>query len=530
MVQSGLALDPRADDPIFRQIFDQLAERIRTGAYPAGFRLPPTRALARELGTHRNTIVRAYADLASAGFVVSTVGRGTFVATLRVAEAPAPPGRASARPRAPSSGPRLPAGVDAAIPWEALMSRAARAEPLGRVHRLVRQGPLAGDVVNLTRMQPSADLLPHDLLRRCLDFVLRTRRASALTYAPPEGLPRLRERIAEDLARQGVPVAASDIVVTTGSQQAIDLLARALLDPGDTLLLDGATYTGAVNLFTLAGAHLVPVPVDAEGPELSGLERLASSAGGVGRVGVKGLYVMPNYSNPTGAVMSSARRHALVRWARAAKVPLIEDDYGADLRLSSEPAPPALRALDRDVLYLSTFSKRLIPALRVGFCAVPPKLLPAVVGLKHALDLGTSLVMQHALAEFMERGYLRAHVSRVVAEYGARRDALEAALARHLPRSVTWRHPESGVVLWVELPPDVDPEGVYEESRRRGVLVSPASLFAVEGHVASGVRLSFCGEPPHRLAVGAKRFADAVRAVLARSRRAPAGAGAVGLV
>src|SRR3954451_9670034 len=222
---TGIILDHALDAPLYRQIFDQVVLRIRTGAYPVGYRLPPTRSLARELSTNRNTVVRVYEDLESAGFVSSRVGRGTFVSE---------PPRSVPLPTLTERPP---------LPWAQLASRAVEAEPHGRFDRLSRATAVpAGDVINLTRMQPPPDMIPHELLRRCLDHVMKTQGAKTLGYAPREGVPRLRAQIVADLARQGVPASAEDIVVTTGSQQALDLVARSLINPGDPFLVDQATY------------------------------------------------------------------------------------------------------------------------------------------------------------------------------------------------------------------------------------------------------------------------------------------------
>jgi GntR family transcriptional regulator/MocR family aminotransferase len=485
---TGLAVQAGSDEPLYKQIFDQIVDRIRTRAFPPGYRLPPTRDLARELSTHRNTVVRAYVDLERAGFVSSVVGRGTFVAAHST---PTPLRVEPARAHS--------------LPWSSLVSSAAKAEPLARAERLKRN--FAGrDLVNLTRMQPAPELLPDELFRRCVEHVMRTRGASALGYAPHDGLPRLRELIAEDLARQGVPASADDIVITTGSQQGIDVLARMLINPGDAVLVDSTTYPGALSLFTAAGARLIPVPSDDEGPDPEALRRLA-------RAGAKAFYLMPNCHNPTGRTISAERRRALVAFSHEAGVPLIEDDFGADLHLTEAPPPPALRALDGEVIYMSTFSKKLLPALRTGFLLCPPALRPALSAMRHAMDLGSSLLVQHALAEFLERGYLRAHVARTVPEYRARRDALEAGLRASLPRSWKWQSPERGVVLWLPLPPGLDPELLYEEAFRRGVLVAPSSVYAVEGRAERGVRLAFCFEPIDRLTKGARKLGEAVRAL-----------------
>ncbi|CAN5253861.1 PLP-dependent aminotransferase family protein [soil metagenome] len=495
----GLTVDPRRDEPIYRQIFDQVVARVQAGTFPPGFKLPPSRILARTLHTHRNTIARAYADLEDAGFVSSTVGRGTFV---------------EPQVKARDAGREAVAG---AMPWSSLLSRGARGETLGRMERFHRPN-MGRDVVNLVRMQPSDDLLPEKLLRRSLERILAELGPKALSYAPPEGIQRLRDQIAIDLVSRGVPAAADDVIVTTGSQQALDLVARALVDPGDAILVDPTTYSGAIDVFSLAGARLLPVPSDREGPDPLALERFARS-------GAKALYLMPNGHNPTGLTISSARRHELVAWSRASGIPIIEDDYGAGLTLDEHVAPPHLRALDADVIHLSTFSKRLIPALRAGYVVAPPSLRNVLRPMERVMDLGTSAVLQHALADFLERGYLRAHTTRILVEYRARRDALEGALRKALPKDVHWNRPSHGLVLWIPLPAAIDPERLHEEALRQGVLVSPSPLWSVEPGAERGVRLAFCAEPPARLVEGAKRLGKAFKVLLSstnKDRREPA--------
>ncbi|HVY47057.1 MAG TPA: PLP-dependent aminotransferase family protein, partial [Minicystis sp.] len=473
--------------------------RIRAGTFPAGYRLPAARALADEIGAHRNTVVRAYVSLEAAGFVTSTVGRGTFVAKAR-------PGPKLAPPRASEAG---------GLPWAALLSRATAAEPLSRFDRLqTAYGPEPRDAVNLARLAPSPDLLPVELLRRCFEHVFRRLGARALAYAPRDGLPRLRGLIAEDLRAQGVPADASCVLVTNGSQQAIDLVVRLLVDPGDAFFVDAATYTGATSALLDAGARPIAVPCDGEGPSLAFLERH-------GRSGAKGLYTIPNSHNPTGLSLSTERREALVAWAQRAGVPLVEDDYAGDIQLGDAPIPPALRALDRDVIYIGTFSKKLVPALRVGFILCPEPLRAPLATLKHALDLGTSGLVQHALAEFLERGYMRAHLARVVPAYRARRDALEAALAAHLPRGLRVRHAEQGLLVWLPLPPGLAADAVTQEARRGGVLVGSSSLFTTGAETPQGLRLTFCAEPPDRLIEGAKRLGKAISALLPVARAGP---------
>ena len=509
----GIRLEPSSETPLYQQLFDQIVERARTGAFPGGFRLPPTRTLASELGTHRNTIVRAYAELELAGFVSSTVGRGTYVKPAIAQPAAAPPAsRAESPPAAPA----------ASFPWASLVAERAKSEPLERFRRIGRQ-VARGEFVNLTRMQPSPDLVPDDLFRRCLDHVMKTHGARAMGYAPDEGVPRLRERIAEDLVRQGVPARAEDVLVTTGSQQALDVVARALVDPGDTILAQEMTYPGALRIFAAAGARLESVPVDREGPVLSGILN-------AGRGRAKGFYVQTNHCNPTGTCVGAERRRELVRFSREQGVPLIEDDYAADLELDGGAPPPALRALDGEVIYVGTYSKKLIPALRVGFVLCPPSLREHLVALKHTTDLGTSTLLQHALAEFLERGYLVPHLGRARAAYRARRDVLVSTLDKHMPKAIEWDVPSRGVTIWLRLPRDLAPEAVFEEGRRRGVLVSPGVLCGVDG-TSTGVRLTFCYEEEGRLVEGGKRIALAIETLLSKKKgKAPQESVSVGML
>lgn len=497
-----IELNPASEVALYQQLFDAIAARIRSGALANGTRLPPTRILAAQLGTHRNTVVRAYRALEDAGFVAGTVGRGTYVQR--------PP--ASALVVAPTHA--------SGVAWDSLMSRQSGAEPLRRAERFSQQlaGPRA---IHLSRMQPSEDLLPDQLFRRCLDHVLTTIGPKALGYAPRSGVLRLREQIALDLAHQGVSAAPEDVIVTSGSQQALDLLARLLVNPGDALIVNTETYTGALSAFTLAGARLVTVPNDDEGPELNVLERLAQS-------GAKGIYLMPSCQNPTGLAISSTRRRALVDWSRRAGIPLIEDDYVSDLHLDGTPVAP-LRALDGDVIYVGTYSKKLIPALRVGYVIAPVALRARLESLKHASDLGCALI-QYALAEFLERGYLRAHLARVLPEYRARRAALESSLREHLPEGIRWQRPGAGLLLWLPLPEGVDPQAVFEAAREEGVLVMPSTMTRAGDACEAGIRLTFCAEPTDRLIEGGKRLGRALSRVLQRSVRDRLELGAVAVI
>ncbi len=500
----GLSLDASLSTPLYQQLFDAIVDRIRTGAFPAGFRLPPTRVLAKELDAHRNTVVRAYTRLEQAGFTGSTVGRGTFVLALPKEEAPA---------ITPQHEPTM--------RWAGLLATRVRAEPFDRLRRITRAAA-PSEHVNLTRLQPSPDLIPIELFQRCLDHVLRTQGSRALGYTPHEGVPLLREAVARDLLRRGVPARPEDVVITSGSQQGLDVIARALLEPGDSVLLDEATYTGALQIFTAAGARAEPIASDDEGPSMAALKAAESVRSS------KLLYLMPGHANPTGRRISEARRRALCAWSRERSVALIEDDYAADLELEHEAPVPAMRALDGDVLHVGTYSKKLMPALRIGYLLCPPALREPLVALKHATALGTSSLLQHALAEFLERGYLAPHLGRVQEAYRRRRDALVSSLNQHLPSSMKVSAPKRGVTLWLPLPDALPIDTVFDETRRHGVLVSPGAMFRV-GDGARGIRVTYCWESEERLREGGKRLGQVLTSLL-KTKRVSAVEPSIGLV
>ena len=493
----GITLRSERGAPVYQQIFDQIASRIRSGVLPPGFRLPPSRALASELGTHRNTVVRAYAELEAAGFLSSTVGRGTFVKAWRKTQPPQ-----DTEP------------LERTMPWSSMLSKAARSEPLKRFVRLSRtSGPR--NAIDLLKMQPAPELIPLELFRRCLEHALKTAGTTALGYAPKDGFRALRKGVVDDLARRGVPASVDDVIITTGSQQGIDLVARTILDPGDVVVTHTSTYSGALQVFAASGAHVVGVPNDDQGPDLDALRRLGARH-------PKLVYLMPNHANPTGACLSRERRAAVLAWARDAQVAVIEDDYAADLELDDSVLPPALRALDPDVLHVGTFSKRLIPALRIGYMVTPPRLKPHILALKHTTDLSGSALNQLALAEFLDRGLLVAHLNRIQPAYRARRDILLGELRRRLSSEIRWQRPIRGVSVWLELPDHVDPQQAAEEAKTRGVLVAPGQHYAVDEAVLPGIRVNFCFESQDRLRLGARRLAEALDAVLARSDRSGA--------
>ncbi|MBK04901.1 MAG: hypothetical protein CL920_25055 [Deltaproteobacteria bacterium] len=491
---AGVKLEDDNGIPLYRQLVDQLSTRIRSGALPSGYKLPPTRELAKDLNIHRNTVVRAFEELSALGFVKSMVGRGTFVADVEEA-----PIRYTETLDVPQRS----------LPWDTLVSQATELETVQKIRRISQQ-VRHREWYNLARMEPPVSLFPVERFRHCIDHVLRTQKGKALRYAPREGLERLRTLLVDQLATKGIPVRVEDVMITTGSQQGLDLVARALLDPGDTILMQTATYTGALGVFSASGARSIGVPGDDDGPSIEFLHRLNTNR-------VKGFYLMPDVCNPTGVCISEKKREKIIEWSHERGIPLIEDDYASDMELDDELPPPALRALDPEVIYMGTFSKKLIPALRVGYLICPQAFHKRILPMKHAMDLGTSVLIQQALAEFLERGYMRAHLKQILPEYKKRRDALEASLTENLPEEITWNHPKRGPLLWLKLPQYISPEEAFEEARREGVLVNPSSLHeATNQRGPNGLRLVFLHEEPERLHEAGKRLGQALKRLCQR--------------
>jgi len=330
-----------------------------------------------------------------------------------------------------------------------------------------------------------------------MQAVLRNDGRDVLGYGPPAGHPPLRRFIAGEMRQRGMHVSEEEIVVTNGSQQAIDLIARALVDPGDGVLVENPTYLGAVQVFQSYGAEIDGIPVDSEGAMVS----VVPDA--IERRRPKLLYLMPNFQNPTSRTMSRSRRESLAAVLASGRVVVVEDDFGGELRYEGEDLP-TLKSLDRGgcVVYLSTFGKKLLPGLRVGWLAAPQPLAERIAHLKKISDYSTSVLLQAALHEFCRRGELRRHLGQVVGHYRERRDAMLAALEDCFPRSAEWTRPEGGLVVWVTLPDGVGAEDVAAEASAQGVLVGCGDLFYLGRPRRENLRLAFSQASPVQIRDG----------------------------
>jgi DNA-binding transcriptional MocR family regulator len=336
--------------------------------------------------------------------------------------------------------------------------------------------------------------MPVEEFGKAMARVLGDRGVEALTYGPTAGYAPLRETIAAGMRRNGSAGDPASILVTNGSQQALELAFRALVDPGDAVVVEEPTYTGAISALAALGARLVGVPLDAEGirPDLLALA--------MERHRPRVLYVQPTFHNPTSRVMGEARRREVLDIAARHRCLVVEDDWAGDLHFEGAHAP-SLHALDggRHVLYISTFSKKLLPGLRIGWIAAPEPVFDRLLALKQIEDCGTSPLVQAALHEFIAWGGQDDHLARVRTAYRSRALAMDAAMRAEFPSGARWTAPKGGLFTWVELPESIDGDELFAAARDRGVLIGRGSLFHVASPGRNTLRLTFSAESEGRI-------------------------------
>ncbi|MFI7118705.1 PLP-dependent aminotransferase family protein [Amycolatopsis sp. NPDC049868] len=358
-------------------------------------------------------------------------------------------------------------------------------------------------VISFAGGVPAPELFDVDGLRAAFGRALADGPAQrALQYSPTEGNPRLRELLAERLSGRGLPTTVDDLLITTGSQQGLQLLSTALLDPGATVLVEEPVYLSALQCFQLAEARIVPVPGDEEGIDPVALDEIAATE----RPSL--LYLVPTFSNPSGRTVGPERRRALAEVIARHGFWLVEDDPYHELRYRGEREEPlsARPELAGRTIYLGTFSKVISPGMRLGWFRAPSELLRRVAILKQATDLHTSTVDQAAAAEYLAAADLDAHVRRLCATYRVRRDAMMAELPAITPPGTTWTDPDGGMFVWVTLPGGADTDRLLPEALRHDVAFVPGSAFQVGEPDRAALRLSFAAHGPETIAEGLRRL------------------------
>lgn len=380
------------------------------------------------------------------------------------------------------------------------------------------------DMISFAPGYPAEDQFPWQALREIAAELLTGRDGAVLQYGPTRGYRPLRDATIDLMRVRHVTSTPDQIVMTTGSQQGLDLVARVLLDPGDVALMELPSYTGAITAFRNVGAALVGVRQEHDGIDLDHLEATFGRLRAEGRR-VKLLYVVPNFQNPTGLLMSLAKRTAVLEWANRHRVLIVEDDpyrdiYFPDVSREDDTRPIAADDTRGMVVYLSSFSKTLAPGFRVGWVSAPPAVASKLELSKQAEDLCTGGLDQRIVYEACRRGLLETHVPALRAHYQHKRDTMVAAIAREMPGRVSWVAPRGGFFLWAALEHGVTTADVMPLAQARGVIFVEGRAFFVDGSGAEFMRLSFSAPSPARIDEGVARLAAAIAD--ASSRRASA--------
>jgi len=459
------------------RIYRQVRDAIRSGRLRHGERMPASRDLAEQLSVSRTTVTVAYERLTAEGYLAARVGSGTFVA------APAKPRRSPARRSETAARP--------ASRWRNLDDPLWR-EPL----------PIAYD---FSIGSPDASLFPLETWRRLVAGELRGGIRRSAHYQDPAGLHRLREAVARHIGvARSVDAVADDVVVTSGAQQAFDLIGRVLLEPGDVVAVEDPGYPPVRQLMESLGARVVPVPVDDRGLRVDALPDDARL-----------VYVTPSHQFPTGAVMSLDRRAALLEWASAHDAVIVEDDYDSEYRFADRPLDP-LQSLDDQgrVIYVGTFSKTMLPTLRLGFLVAPPSLIPALTSAKRLTDWHNDSVTQGAMARFVDSGGFARHVRQATKAYASRQAAIIAEVDSLL--GDTLRVVPSVAGLHLCLVPIDGGDGAFAASRivadaaASGVAVQDLARFAAGPVAREGLLLGFGAIAPADVPDGLRLLARAI--------------------
>ncbi len=499
--------------PLFQQIYRSLRAEILAHRLAPGTRLPSTRALAADLGVSRNVAMLAYEQLRGEGYALARIGSGTIVAPTLPEDwgaAPRDPRRAAAAPRDPRHAAATSHDPRRGAPARGTAPRLARAG--ARAMTIARGIPLRWELrrevpYDFRFGRPAFADFPHAIWCRLLGR--RARRASRrdLDYGPPEGRLELREALAERLRRyRGIDAAAAQIVIVNGSQQALDLVTRALVDPGDRVLIEEPHYLGARWVFTAGGAELVPAVVDGDGMQVP--RPLAS--GRAPRLA----YVTPSHQFPTGVVLPLARRLELLDWAARSGAFVVEDDYDSEYRYAGRRLQ-ALAGLDAGgrTIYVGTFSKLMFPALRLGYLVLPEALVEPIVAVKALADTGSSTLEQLALADFIHEGHFERHLSRSRARNAARREALLAALREHFGDRAEVCGAATGlhVLAWLRSRRGTPIAQVERRAAAAGVGVYSVAPYYLSPPRRTGVLLGYGPLGEREIRDGIERLAAALR-------------------
>jgi 2-aminoadipate transaminase len=498
-----LHLQPESHVPLYIQLRDQLRALVHAGDLRQGDRIPASRELATMLGVHRTTVANAYAELESEGLIQGHVGRGTFIK-----------GNGNGLKITPPAPPVLNGGNG--IRWELLFADERGEEILSRLTASEPQ-----DALSFVMARPAEEHFPIDELQNCVNAVLRREATDVLKLGCSDGYRPFKEALLEMLRREGFAAKDENLLVTDGCQQSLDLISKAFVRPGDSVILENPTYPGAMTIFSQARARCLAVPVrtQAEPGSTLGIDLEALEATLAGNR-VKLMVVTPDFQNPTGISMPLASRRRLLELAARHQVPVVEDHIYARLHTREERVP-SLKQLDRSnlVIHIDSFAKVAFPGLRVGWIVAPAAAIERLRVVKQSTDLHTDQLAQATLAEFLRRGLFTKHVAKMRKVYASRLLALDEALRKHMPEGTRWTCPEGGMCLWLELPPGFDASELLIHAKERNVLYAPGRYFYMQSPLPNTLRLAYAGLDEKQITRAVITLAELLRIEMRKRQR-----------
>lgn len=379
------------------------------------------------------------------------------------------------------------------------------------------------EVISFAGGMPAPEAFPTKEFSAACNRILETNSSQALQYSSTDGYLPLREMIAKQSKRYGIEVTTENILITSGSQQALDLFGKIFINPGDHVIVESPTYVGALQALNVYGAEYIPVPTDEEGMITSELEKCLRSS-------PKFIYVLPNFQNPTGVTLSFERRLQLIELSEKYGVPIIEDDPYGQLRFEGDNLP-AIEVLDSqtraqdgcysgNVIYTSTFSKTLSPGIRLAWVIAPPQVIHKLIMAKQGADLHTATFNQMIAYEVGKDGFINEHVKLIRKIYRERRDVMLETLEEHMPEGVKWTHPQGGLFLWLTLPECINSRELLTEALKYKVAFVPGSSFYADGSHPNTMRLNFSYSNPELINDGIGRLAKAIKQFIAKAKKA----------
>lgn len=479
----SIALDRDAEEPIYRQLIRAVKLQIESGTLPAGARLPASRDLAQQLNISRISVVNAYAELRAEGYLSAHAGRGTFVA--RESNGAQEPERTASAPVNP---------------------RGDQSTPDRSIREMMRLARKPG-VLSFSGASPPTDFFPIASLRDAINAVLDRDGAKALHYEAPEGYGPLRAAVRDYVSALGIQCSVNDVLITGGTQQALDLVIQALLSEGDVLVSENPTYIGMLDIARTRRVQIHGICTDEEGIRLDHLENYIIDH--TPRL----IYVMPTFQNPSGHVMPLHRRRQLINLANDYGIPILEDAVYHEFRFEGEAIPP-LKALDETgiVIHASGFTKMLLPGMRIGYVIADSASYQRLVRVKQAADISTPGLNQRAIHLMLERGTFAGHLERNNHELQRRRDAALAAAAKYFPPGTRWNTPQGGLCLWVELPRSgPNAAELYITAIQQGVAYAIGSIYYTNGGGSHRMRINYGAHTPAEIEEGFLRLGRAWR-------------------